>query len=99
MHAFPQGIGSFDLDVLKHLMKEHQAKYITLVDDEDIQQVHIRRSHVLADAFRYITKNNYHADKFLFFRESAGVHVGCFVFSLLNEISKSSFFAGHSSFS
>ena len=71
------------------------------MDNEDVQQVHIRRSHVLADAFRYFSKETFCTDKILkvqFFGESAVDDGGPrreFFHLLLHEIFKSSLFTGY----
>ena len=46
-----------DLISLKHALKQHQHVVITSADDEDVQRIHVRRSHVFEYSMRQDTFN------------------------------------------
>ena len=90
-----------DSIVTKHMIQQHQERVITSVDDEDVQRVHIRRSHLLTDALRQFSKFKFDVTKMLqvrFIGEEA-VDAGGprreFFHLLMQEIFKSSLFEGY----
>ena len=50
-----------DLISLKHALKQHQHVVITSADDEDVQRIHVRRSHV----FEYMRQDTFNVTKIL----------------------------------
>lgn len=89
-----------DRTVIKHIILQHQAKEIMSDDDEDVQRIHVRRSHVFSDALRQFSKESFRVNKMLnirFVGEEAVDDGGPrreFFHLLMHEIFKSSFFAG-----
>ena len=47
-----------DTSVIKHVIQQNQARILTSVDDEDVQLLYIRRSHLLSDAIRQFSKHH-----------------------------------------
>ena len=82
-----------DPTTTKHVIRLHQCRVITSEDNEDMQGVHIRRSHVFSDALRQFSKRSFDVCKMLkvqFIGEEA-----IEFFNLrTREIFKSSLFAG-----
>ncbi len=54
-----------DLISLKHAIQQHQRRVITSIDDEDVQRIIVRRSHVFEDAFRHFSKDSFDVTKIL----------------------------------
>jgi hypothetical protein len=54
-----------DLIKIRHLLKQHQHRVITSVDEEDVQRIHVRRSHIFADSFRHFSKESFDVSKML----------------------------------
>ena len=55
-------------------MQQHRDVVITSVDDEDVQRIHVRRSHMFADSCRQFSKDTFNVSKMLkvtFIGESA----------------------------
>ena len=84
----------------KHVIRLHQRRVITSEDNEDVQGVHIRRSHVFSDALRQFSKRSFDVCKMLkvqFIGEEAIDEGGPrreFFNLLTRKIFKSSLFAG-----
>ena len=51
--------------VIKHVIQQHQARVIKSRDDEDVQPIRIRRSHVFVDALRQFSKKSFDVEKML----------------------------------
>ena len=89
-----------DLISLKHSLKQHQQVVITSVNEEDVQRIHVRRSHIFEDSFRHFSKDSFDVTKLLkvrFVGESAIDDGGPRreFFQLLNAIAnKSGLFGG-----
>ena len=47
------------------MIQQHQYRAIRSSDDEDIQRINVRRSHLYSDAMRYFSKKTFNADKIL----------------------------------
>ena len=54
-----------DVIKAKHLMQQHQQKFIIPPDDETIQRIHIRRSQLFGDAMRAFSKCTFNVSKIL----------------------------------
>ena len=54
-----------DAIVIKHVIQQHQHQVITSEDNEDVQRIHIRRSHVFSDALRQFAKRSFDVSKML----------------------------------
>ena len=86
--------------MLKHVILQHQARTIVSANEEDTQRIHVRRSHLLADALRQFSKSSFDVDKMLqvrFVAEEAVDEGGPrreFFHLLLNEVFRSSLFSG-----
>ena len=52
-----------DKDVLKHVILQHQARAIQSANEEDVQRIHIRRSHLLSDALRQFSRASFDVEK------------------------------------
>ena len=82
------------------LLSPHQGRVITSEDNEDVQRLHIRRSHVFLDALRQFSKRSFDVSKMLqvrFVGEQAVDEGGPrreFFYLLTHEIFKSSFLLG-----
>ena len=89
-----------DATVIKHIIQQHQGRVITSEDNEDVQRLHIRRSHVFLDALRQFSKRSFDVSKMLqvrFVGEQAVDEGGPrreFFYLLTHEIFKSSFLLG-----
>ena len=51
--------------VIKHVIQQHQARVIKSRDDEDVQPIRIRRSHVFVDALQQFSKKSLDVEKML----------------------------------
>lgn len=51
--------------MIKHVIQQHQARVLTSVDDEDVQLLYIRRSHLLSDAIRQFSKTSFDVSKMI----------------------------------
>ena len=85
-----------DATVIKHVIQQHQHRVIQSAD-EDVQRLHIRRSHLLSDALQQFSRKSFDVTKMLkvsFIGESA-VDAGGprreFFYLVTHEIFKSSF--------
>ena len=89
-----------DRFVIKHVIQQHQAKVILSEDDEDVQPLRVRRSHVFSDALRQFSKESFVVDKMLkvqFIGEASVDYGGPrreLFHLLMHEIFKSPLFAG-----
>ena len=89
-----------DITVVKHLLQQHRVKVITSADNEDVQHVRVRRSHVFSDALRQFSREPFDCSKLLrirFIGEAAVDDGGPrreFFHFLLQEMFKSSYFGG-----
>ena len=89
-----------DSTTTKHVIQLHQRRVITSVSDEDMQPVHVRRSHVFSDALRQFSNRSFDVCKMLkvqFIGEEAIDYGGPrreFFNLLIREIFKSSLFVG-----
>ena len=86
--------------MVKHILQQHRAKVITSADNEDVQHIRVRRSHIFSDALRQYSRESFDCSKFLrirFIGEAAVDDGGPrreFFHLLLQEMFKSSYFAG-----
>lgn len=63
-----------DTITIKHILQQHQRRVMTSEDDEDVQRIHVRRSHIYDDSVRQFVKDSFNVSKFLkvkFIGESA----------------------------
>ena len=54
---------TIDAIVIKHVIQQHQHQVITSEDNEDVQRVHIRRSHVFYDALFWMLQVRFLGDE------------------------------------
>ena len=54
-----------DAIAIKHVIQQHQRQVITSNDIEDVQRIHIRRSHIFTDALRQFSKRSFDVSKML----------------------------------
>lgn len=82
------------------MILQHQSQAILSIDDEDVQRVHVRRSHLFSDSLRQFCRKSFDVTKMLqvrFVGEEAVDEGGPrreFFHLLLFEIFKSSLFCG-----
>ena len=68
-----------DMVVLKHVLLQHQHRVIKALDEEDIQRISVRRSHLFQDALRAFSKPTFNVGKMLkvcFIGEPAAIDDG-----------------------
>lgn len=89
-----------DVVIAKHVIQQHWARVITSEDNEDLQRLHVRRSHVFSDALRQFSKRSFDVSKMLqvrFIGEQAVDEGGPrreFFHLLMQEVFKSPLFTG-----
>ncbi len=88
----------FDTDpiTIKHVLQQHQQRVVTLDDYENVERIHIRRTHLFEDSYRFFRKQSNNGSKMLkiIFLGEAAIDDGGprreFFQLLLNDIAKRS---------
>ena len=57
--------GQTDPIKIKHILQQHQKRVITSTDEEDVQRLHVRRSHIFEDSYRSFSKHSFDGTKML----------------------------------
>ncbi len=89
-----------DISVIKHILQQHSIKELTSSNDEDVQHLRVRRSHIFSDALRQFSKDSFNCSKLLrvrFIGEAAVDDGGPrreLFHLVIQEMFKSSYFSG-----
>ena len=51
--------------VIKHALKQHQQSVVSALDIDDVQRLHVRRTHIFTDSLRQFTKSSFDVSKIL----------------------------------
>ena len=51
--------------MFKHIFQQHRVKVITSADNEDVQHIRVRRSHIFSDALRQYSRESFDCSKCL----------------------------------